>query len=305
MSRLAATMTYDEADGYVVLFAGAAMHAGSLVLLGDTWTYAHGHWTLLRTALAPSPRVGASMTYDQADGYVLLFGGQISPSSAIPVNDTWNFSAGTWTQLHPTFAPTPRIFAGLAYDAADGYVLLFGGEGFAPTLAYQTTLNDTWIFQGGVWSEWTVPGCKVCGPVPPGSVASAMVYDAWDGYIVLFGGQNSTSVANFSVVPLSSTWTFLAGNWTNITSTAGTPPAARYSPAAVYDSFDGYMLLYGGFNGTTKWSDTWSFVGGVWTLLHPARSPGPDYFAAAAFDPVDNTVVYLSGTSGTGQTWLY
>jgi hypothetical protein len=305
-TRAAAAMTYDEADGYVLLFGGATGLTLS-VGLGDTWTYSHGHWSQLRPANPPAARIGASMTYDAGDGYVLLFGGEIVLKKSFPsVNDTWTFLAGRWTQLHPTLAPNPRVLAGLTYDAADGYVLLFGGEGFGGNATVPTTLNDTWLFQAGVWTEWAPPACTTCGHAPSGREGGALAYDPWDGYVVLYGGENLTSPLVGSFIVVADTWTFLAGTWTNITATAGTPPPARAGSAILYDALDGYLLLYGGTTTSgTPLSDTWSFVGGSWTQLSPAHSPGADYLASAAFDATDGTVLYLSGVSLTGGTWLY
>jgi hypothetical protein len=43
-------------------------------------------------------------------------------------------------------AATPRVTVGMAYDAAHGEVVLFGGAG-------EGVLNDTWIWDGTTWTE--------------------------------------------------------------------------------------------------------------------------------------------------------
>jgi hypothetical protein len=303
-TRLLAEMVYDEADMYVLLFSGALVHGTSVTFLSDTRTYVHGHWTLLKTSASPPGRIGGMIAYDQTDGYVLLFGGRVSTLGFTLANDSWTFLAGKWTQLLPALSPSARDASGMAFDAADGYVVLFGGYGIVPGAAYLHTLNDTWIFQGGSWSLWLPHACTSCGASPSGRYVMAMAYDPWDGYIVLFGGYNDSLLG--PQVALSDTWTFLGGAWSNITGTAGTPPLPRADPAFVYDSLDGYVLLYGGSNQTSApLSDTWDFVGGTWTLLSPAHNPGPDYYASSAYDPVDQAVVYLDGISLAGQQWLY
>ncbi|MCI4334487.1 MAG: kelch repeat-containing protein [Thermoplasmata archaeon] len=299
-ARVIVSMVYDEADGYVLLFGGARINNGNIGgLLGDTWSYAHGHWTQLRPAVSPSGRVAFGLAYDQADGYVLLFSGEVTVTGTYG-NDTWTYLGGKWTQLFPAISPRPRVLSGMVYDAADGYVLLFGGEEYAPNASHVAWSNDSWTFVAGTWTALAPPACVTCGPAPSGRAASAMVYDAWDGYVLLFGGQNG------STIYLDDTWSYLGGTWTNITASAGVPPPGTVGGSAVYDPLDGYVLLYGGLGvGSVAMSDTWSFVGGGWTALSPANNPGADYVAGSAADPVDKTVVYLNGFNQAGGTWLY
>lgn len=292
--REAASMTYDEADGYVLLFGGVALLSGSPNGLNDTWTYSHGVWKELHPALSPPARSIASMTYDQGDGYVLLFGGVITEGTNLVLNDTWSFTGGVWTHVYSPTSPQARVYPGMAYDAADGYVVLFGGNNDT------AELNDTWTYQAGVWTEVDASGCTTCGPMPSPRSGFVMEYDAWDGYVVLFGGAPLTVGLSF----LGDTWTFSGGTWTNISATA-TGPLPRAFAAAAYDGLDGYVLLFGGQNNTKDFSDTWSFVSGSWTQLNPGTSPAADAFASMAYDSGDHTVVYLAGLSFTGYTWLY
>lgn len=69
------------------------------------------------------------MAYDPADGDVVMFGGYChSSGSENPgCSDTWIFSHGQWTELHPTHHPGERLTTQMAYDSADHYIVLFGG----------------------------------------------------------------------------------------------------------------------------------------------------------------------------------
>src|SRR4029077_8038026 len=116
-------MVYDGSDGSVLLFGGDYKTAN----LGDTWVFTGDTWTQLNPSSSPSPRDLPAMVYDAADGYVLLFGGQDVTNGNV-LGDTWKFSNGQLTQLSPTTSPLARSDASIAYDAADGYVVLFGGE---------------------------------------------------------------------------------------------------------------------------------------------------------------------------------
>src|SRR5213080_2723791 len=54
-----------------------------------------GSWTNITSSSGPSPRFGASMAYDPADGYVVLFGGLNSSAAGLTfLGDTWKFSGG-------------------------------------------------------------------------------------------------------------------------------------------------------------------------------------------------------------------
>jgi hypothetical protein len=70
-----------------------------------------------------------AITCHAKDGYVLLFSGE--QASGPLLSDTWKFVGGKWTELKPSTAPPERYEAGMAFDTAAGYDLLFGGNGKA------------------------------------------------------------------------------------------------------------------------------------------------------------------------------
>src|SRR5437016_1521503 len=219
--RAFAAMTYDTSDGYVVLFGGQ----GFGVLLSDTWKFSAGVWTNITSTSGPSRRVVSAMTYDTGDSYAVLFGGcelaDSSNGSCLSfLGDTWKFQAGVWTNITSVGGPSRRLAMSLAYDAADSYVLLFGGAGVG------NVLSDTWKFQGGVWTNITTVG----GPSRRAAGAS-LAYDAVDGYSVLFGGDNFSGLLSNSL--LGDSWKFSAGSWTNITSSIG--PSARFGGSMAFD----------------------------------------------------------------------
>lgn len=127
-----------------------------------------------------------------------------------------------------------------------------------------------------------------------------MVYDPIDGYVVLFGGSNGNN----------DTWAFSHGRWTELPET--TAPAARTGACATWDTAAGYLVLFGGqldAPGQPLTNDTWDFVQGKWTELHPTVSPPPLAWAACAYDPPEESIVMFGGTSlenaTTGATWTF
>jgi type II secretory pathway pseudopilin PulG len=151
------TMTYDAADGYVLLVQGSNFSCGPG---GDcllTWAYSNGVWTDLtgKSTQTPPDLMDESITYDDADGKVLLFGGRYYSSNGSTSNQTWAFQGGQWTSLAPSTVPTARYYAGLSYDPAISQVLMFGGEGTVPYGGGATyyPLADTWEFVNDTWTE--------------------------------------------------------------------------------------------------------------------------------------------------------
>ena len=106
---------------------------------------------------------------------MLLFGGAEFDGPG----DTWIWDGAAWIQQTPTASPLARSFASMAYDAATGTVVLFGGfnESISASL-----LNDTWTWDGTTWTQQA--------PVhhPSAREGAPMAYDAATSTAVLFGG---------------------------------------------------------------------------------------------------------------------
>ena len=81
----------------------------------------------------------------------------------------------SWTKQSPTARPSARDYASIAYDAATGNVVLFGGHGSG-------VLGDTWVWDGSTWTRQH-PATR---PTPRSE--AAMAFDAATGNVVLFSG---------------------------------------------------------------------------------------------------------------------
>jgi len=143
-------LTYDEGLDRVVLFGGEA--AGDL---GDTWTYDDNTdtWKKMSPAKSPPARHYSSMAYDATSRRTVLFGGAPgSQNVEKPLCDTWAYdlAKNTWTQLSPPTSPSARGWHAMAFDAAIGKIVLFGGG--ADRNHFQ---NDTWLFDSSsnTWSR--------------------------------------------------------------------------------------------------------------------------------------------------------
>jgi hypothetical protein len=90
----------------------------------------------------------------------------------------------------PAASPSARDLAVMAYDAATGTAVLFGGYG-------RGVLGDTWTWNGTTWAK-QAPAAH-----PTARVDAAMAYDAATSTTVLFGG-----IGNSPGSWLGDTWTW-------------------------------------------------------------------------------------------------
>ncbi|HEV2450229.1 MAG TPA: PKD domain-containing protein [Thermoplasmata archaeon] len=197
-----------------------------------------------------------------------------------------------WSDLTAqlSVAPSPRTAESIAWDPADGYALMFGGENSASVV-----LSDTWSFSNGTWTNLTA---GITGAPPPLLVAG-LAYDPSDHEMVLFGGQNHTGVV------LTQTWAYHARTWTNLTGTTGaTPPAGLLSGMAT-DTAASDVVLFGGQSPASgAWgTDTWTFKAGTWTnITASANAPaGHLFYPTASDDPaIAGVSLYAVYPAGTG-----
>ncbi len=245
-------------------------------------------WWLVNNSTNPPAREQASLSDDPSEQGAILFGG-LSAGNLL-LNDTWKFQQGRWTELcsgtaaPPSCAASPsaRSSPATAYDARDGEVVLFGGT------TVLGSLNDTWVFHNGSWSN-------VTSGISPPNDGGAMAYDAADGYILWVAGNGGT-------------WTFSNGTWTHLN--PPTYPSARGGEALFYDAAARAVILWGGTD-----SQTWEFRAGVWTQLNPTVSPpagaplGAGYNSAFGYGlvfgpkgPLDNSTWTFSNGTWTNES---
>ena len=124
------------------------------------------------------------MAYDAATGTVVLFGGYTRTAGGIVTfGDTWTWDGSTWTKRAPVSSPPARSGASMAYDAATGTVVLFGGHDLRVN-----PLDETWTWDGSTWTKQA--------PVshPTARYDTDSTYDAASGSVVLFGGIGNNGV---------------------------------------------------------------------------------------------------------------
>ncbi len=216
-------MVYDPMLNGVIAFGGESPYGGTYY--NDTWLFHHGNWTQLFPTVSPSPRSQFAMAYDPADSEIVLFSGSTGGTG---FSDTWTFNGTTWARVNSVTNPSGRLFANMAYDAKSGKVILGGGINYTTgstnttwtfshgawqrlshagfpgrvhtpiaTLANGTPFffggqssyssnpllyNTSYEFFGGKWHQ--VPVANAPSPRSNGG----LVYDAFDGHLLMFGG---------------------------------------------------------------------------------------------------------------------
>lgn len=181
-------------------------------------------------------------------------------------------------------APSARHHHAMAYDAARGRLVLFGGNGDEVRF-----FSDTWEWDGEVWST------RPSGPVE-GRSSFAMLFEPSSSRTLLFGGVNAESLSE------NKTWAWDGETWTVL---ADQGPSARYSPAIAYDEARKGIVLFSGSGRGTDQMWEWSQQGWQQISLSGER-PAPRARAQMAFDPVRKTVILFGGFDGgksLGDTW--
>ncbi|MCI4331253.1 MAG: hypothetical protein L3K19_05340 [Thermoplasmata archaeon] len=243
----------------------------------------------------PLDAVVSTMVFDARDHYFVL----VTAENSTGQSSTYILaSGGGWTRETNTATPKEIDVPIMAYDAADGYVLLFTtSTGWCGTYC-----NETWAFSGGNWTDLT----RSVSNSPPPLTGASMTFDAADGYVVVFGGADQGGSLGCGASPCSPTWTYRSGLWTRLN--PPTSPPGRDYAAMTYDSKDQQVVL---FSGAYASNDTWVFRSGNWTLLHTSVAPSPRAGASFAYDPWSQEGLLFGGGSGAGnltlpsQTWLF
>lgn len=314
---------------------------GVLVVSPTAAAFASLGLNVQNNGVSPPPTASAAGTFDAADGYVVMFGG-LGVSNTV-YGTTWAFSHGNWSQLSVVggISPPARFQAQIAYDAADGYVVLFGG---CADPACHTLLDDTWTFAHDRWTDISANQTVS----PPARDRGGMVDDTADGYVLLFGGEQpnrsallndtwtfhaghwnpavATPVApsprsgaamvydaalnetvlfggNTATGVRDDTWTYRAGNWTDVSASVTAAPGARWAASATYDAEDEAPLLVNGYNDGNEVQDAWWFEGTHWVAVSDSGGPQGSYGGLLVDDPADGYVVYFSGIVSGGALY--
>ncbi len=110
--------------------------------------------------------------------------------------------------------------------------------------------------------------------------------------------------------PILGPTTPLPIRWTKLDPTGEVPPGRDYH-SMVYDSGADRLILFGGWNGSMVFNDTWAYdpASNTWSKLNPAGDvpPARDYLSMVC-DPATGKTILFGGFDGVTQsddTWAY
>lgn len=127
----------------------------------------------------------------RARRYVIAAAAVCGVLGVVPASARAGTAAGAWKQQHLAAHPSARSEAAMAYDAATGTVLLFGGS-------HGRALSDTWAWDGFTWTK------QHLAAHPLTRYGAAMAYDAAAGAVVLSGGEYDRT--GYGITYLGGTW---------------------------------------------------------------------------------------------------
>lgn len=196
-ARWATGMAFDPQLSAMVLYGGfdpsGGFHSGS-------WMFRNGSWSPIPTLTSPGPRWAPGLTFDAAQQELLLFGGLGADGSVL--NDTWGLQDSQWVEQAPANSPPARERGDLTFDPSLNASVLFGGDVCTTACGSSVAryLSDTWMFQGGSWTNLT----SLVGPGPSARCCSSMVYDPLTATLLLetgaeAGGFSSTTTWGLSL----------------------------------------------------------------------------------------------------------
>lgn len=285
--RYAHASAFDSSRNRLVVFSGSTESMGQLV---DTWEFDGARWHD-RTPAGTSPpsREFGAMAFDSARGRTVLFGG-VDVNAGF-LSDTWEWNGTSWAPFTPTGPwPPARKNHALAFDAARGRTVLFGGQ------TQSAYFDDVWEWNGMSWTQ-VVP----VGPKPTARFGARATYDNVRGRVVMFGGHSSTAIEKDA-------WSWSGTAWSLIVP-AGLEPQARLDHALAYDVARNRLVATGGRLTYTSVpiNETWELGGTTWVNATPTQTTPPRRIdAAAAYDALRERVVLFGGTSLGGKhddTW--
>jgi hypothetical protein len=139
-------LVYDSKHKQVVLFGGLGE---GYKTHNDTWAWDGKIWRKLSEE-GPPRRTHHRMAFDNQAGAIVLFGGLAGGNPKAALDDTWIWDGARWKEIK-TAGPGKRSGHVMAYDAARGITMLYGGGSWDGKVV--TRYDDTWEWDGQQWAQ--------------------------------------------------------------------------------------------------------------------------------------------------------
>ncbi len=309
-------MAFDSRAERTLLFGGQS----GMSVLGDLWGWSGFDFELLSPAdpsgvVAPAPRVSHAMAYDPTRGRLVLFGGVTSSPDGLAPPETWEWDGQSWSRRCDGVTctgPLARRAHGMAYSAADGGVLLFGGERCdTPACSARVMADDTWLWNGATWQP-------LGAAAPSGRLGFTLVTDPENDRLVLYGGRPCSPEQVCTT--FRDTWMWQNGSWhEHLLHVADHVPRCREHAASAYDTRNHGVLLFSGELTDCGLTDLPPIDDELWLLRQAweGLELGPDgnrsgpglrrESAAMAIRPTSQIVLFGGRSAGLvlDDTWIW
>jgi hypothetical protein len=210
-----------------------------------------------------------SMTYDPVAGGIVAYGWC---QSAGPCIRWWRGTS--WSS--PVLGGPNLLGPAMAYDAATGEVVLYGG-------GYTTGApsTETWTWDGAAWTHRQPlhnPGWRV--------VAGGMASDTTRGTVVVVAGNDGGCDPTFACG--DQTWLWNSSDWTLAQPTVHPPVSVNSERELAEDPVTGRVLLVQPGSGIQS-TDSWAWDGVNWEPQ--PQTSGPVQVNAMVFDADDQGIM--------------
>ena len=269
---LFSSITYEKDNGRV-LFAGGLCGTGGIA--ADTYEWDGSNWTLLSPLASQGLVYGDALAYDEIRQQAVMFGGTL-PAATIQASPTRSttlvFVSNAWIPVGISVTPAPRSRFVFQSDPVRQVIWLYGG------VNESDTFFDFWQYANGRWTPQALS--KPTDPV--GCSSPAGTFDSDRSKLVM-------------VCESSDVFEFDGTDWKKFAaSDLKTKPPARSFSSVAYDPNLKKTVMFGGFDSSTYFDQTWIWDGAAWSEAR-SNKPSSRMQTSLFFDPVQKKLMIYGG----------
>lgn len=292
--------------GFCLLVFVTMLNAGTIQAPGSGIPIPTGTWTLVLTRDLPEETNGWEQLVYASSVQRSIMLSQYHQTNSEPNESLvgYNFDTNSWEVMDMGgLFHTENMPEG---GESQGY---FGYDPSTSSIVYHCCTsgsnqaedeNHTWWFDllGQSGRDKQTPNEPPAMALQPGGA-----FDAADNVFVMFGGASYTGTWIYSPV---------TNSWQQRTPGGTLPDPSMILPAMAYSSSAQQVFLFGGRNGSTYYSNLYSYSVplNTWTLISPAGGVQPPgrLSASFAYDSTNNVFLLYGGQGASGvlhDTWIF
>jgi putative cell wall-binding protein len=246
-------------------------------------------WSVSATSTSPPNTQGSddATVFDPATGQLIAL------DSGVTSCTTWTWDGATWSTHSALAGPGVRSAPAIGYDATTKQLVMFGGYG-SPSCSgslYDGSLNDTWSWNGSIW---TALQARDTSTGPPPATGGCAAEDPTSGHLIMFGGSEVISTAGGQ--QFNNTWQWSGTEWVQLAPTS-TPPAGSCVMTDDQTRGDDVLLTYSSdTSDPSPYPQTWTWDGTNWH--RDADLPVADGLGPISYDPQSGRDLVYVGETG-------